>query len=73
MRICHDASNGAHGASCRCLPHFLALYSAGADGTDEADVRERRSAQVWDLRVRSRALASTSRPLRASLSSTGGG
>lgn len=46
VRICHDASNRAHGASC-CLPHFLAFYSAGADGTDEGDVRDEQSAQIW--------------------------
>lgn len=31
----HLASYDAAGAS--RLPHFLAFYSAGADGTDEAD------------------------------------
>lgn len=46
VRICHDASNRTHGASC-CLPHFLAFYSAGADGTDEGDVRDEQSAQIW--------------------------
>lgn len=75
VRICHDASNRAHGASCccRCLPHFLAFYSAGADGTDEADVEEPAVRSDSNLRVQSWALASTSRPLRASLSTTGGG
>lgn len=36
VRICHDASNRAHGAG-RRLPHFLVFYSTGDDGTDEAD------------------------------------
>lgn len=64
LRICHDASNRAHGAN--CLPHFLAFYSAGADGTDEADEHDHQS--VWFFRcIQSRDSASTCVPLCASL------
>lgn len=47
LRICHDASNRAHGAN--CLPHFLAFYSAGADGTDEADEYDHQSAWFFSV------------------------
>lgn len=46
VRICHDASNRAHGAG---LPHVPVFYSTGGDDADEADLNE--SAIISDTRV----------------------